>query len=132
MKEYGLSAFEKLKSRKDFEKIFTGGLKIYSSENKIRANYMLTTGPDNPGVMFAVAVGKNLGNAVWRNRAKRLIREAYRWNKHPLVEICKIKNALLKIIFSPQSLNQVKNKNIYLCDIEPPVIEIISKLKEKI
>lgn len=132
MKKYGLSALEKIKSRKDFEKIFTGGETTYSSDKKIRASYRLTTVPDNSGVMFAVAVGKKLGNAVWRNRVKRLLREAYRWNKIRLVEKCKIKNALLEIIFSPQALNQIKNRNIGLNDIEPPIKEIIFKLKEKI
>jgi len=132
LKKYGLSALEKIKSRKDFEKIFIGGKTTYSSDNKIRANYRLTTGSDKSGVMFAVAVGKKLGNAVWRNRVKRLIREAYRWNKIGLVEKCKIKNSLLEIIFSPQALNQIKNRRIGLSDIEPPIKEIIAKVKEKI
>ena len=132
MKKYGLSAFERIKSRKDFEKSFIGGETTYSSDNKIRANYRLTTVTDNSGVMFAVAVGKKLGNAVWRNRVKRLVREAYRLNKIGLVEKCKIKNALLEIIFSPQSLNQIKNKRIELGDVEPPIKEIITKLIEKI
>ena len=132
MNKYSLSALEKIKSRKDFEKIFTGGETTYSSDSIIRANYRLTTGPDNCGVMFAVAVGKKLGNAVWRNRVKRLIREAYRCNKIGLAEKCKIKNALLEIIFSPQALNQIKNKCIGLNDIETPIKEIIARLKEKI
>jgi len=132
LKKYGLSAFEKIKSRKDFEKIFTGGETTYSSDNKIRAVYRLTAGSDNPGVMFAVAVGKKLGNAVWRNRVKRLVREAYRWNKIGLVEKCKIKNTLLEIIFSPQTLNQVKNSHPGISEIEPPIIDIVTTLTEKI
>ena len=131
MKNYGLSSLEKIKSRKDFEKIFTGAETTYSSNNKIKANYKLSTARGNSGVMFAVAVGKKLGNAVWRNRIKRLIREAYRFNKPELIEKCKIKNALLEIIFSPQALNQIKNKRIGLNDIEPQIKEIIAKIKEK-
>jgi hypothetical protein len=53
-------------------------------------------------------------------------------NKIGLVEKYKTKNALLEIIFSPQSLNQIKNKRIGLSDIEPPIKEIIAKLIEKI
>lgn len=132
MKKYGLSVLEKIKSRKDFEKIFTEGEATYSSDNKIRANYKLTARPSNPGVMFAVAVGKKLGNAVWRNRVKRLIRESYRYNKLALIEKCKVKNALLEIIFSPQALNQTKNKQLGLKDIQPQIQEIIAKLKEKL
>ena len=132
MKKYGLSAFEKIKSRKDFEKTFIGGETTYSSDNRIRVNYRVSTFQNKNGAMFAVAVGKKLGNAVWRNRVKRLAREAYRLNKIGLVEKCKIKNALLEIIFSPQSLNQIKNKRIGLGDVEPPIKEIITKLIEKI
>ncbi len=84
------------------------------------------------GVKFAVAVSKKLGNAVWRNRIKRLIRESYRCNKLELIEECKKQNTLLEIIFSPQALNQVKNKHIGLMDIKPQIKEIIDSLKEKI
>ena len=92
MKKCGLSAFERIKSRKDFEKTFTWGETTYSSDNKIRATYRVSTFPNQNGVMFAVAVGKKLGNAVWRNRVKRLAREAYRLNKIGLVEKYKTKN----------------------------------------
>jgi len=132
LKKYGISAFEKIKGRKDFENIFTGGETTYSSDNKIRANYKLTTARDYSGVRFAVAVGKKLGNAVWRNRIKRLIREAYRSNKLGLLEKCKVKNALLEIIFSPQALNQINNRRIGLSEIESQIKEIITKLKEKL
>jgi ribonuclease P protein component len=132
LKKYGLSAFEKIKSRKDFESIFTGGETTYSSNNKIRANYKFSTAHDSGGAMFAVAVSKKLGNAVWRNRIKRLIREAYRFNKIGLIEKCKAKNVLLEIIFSPQALSQIKNQRIGLSEIEPPIKEIITKIKEKL
>jgi ribonuclease P protein component len=132
LKKYGLSASEKIKSRKNFEKIFTGGQTTYSSDNKIRANFRLSTGANSAGVKFAVAVSKKYGNAVWRNRVKRLIREVYRLNKHGLVEKCKINNTFLEIIFSPQTLNQSINKVIGFNDLQPPMMEVISKLKEKI
>jgi ribonuclease P protein component len=132
LKKHGLSAFEKIKSRKEFERVFTGGKTTYSSDNKVRANYRITTGSNKFMVTFAVAVGKKLGNAVWRNRVKRLVREVYRYNKLELVEICKIKNACLEVIFSPQNLNQQKNKHVWLKDIESPLKEIIAKIREEI
>lgn len=132
MKKYGLSADEKIKSRKEFERIFIEGEKIYSTNNIIRANYKLDYPQNETGAFFAVAVSKKLGNAVWRNRIKRFVREAYRLNKICLVEKCNNNNALLKIIFSPQALNQKKNKRIRYSDIESPLKEIIAKLKEKI
>jgi len=132
LKKYGLSAFEKIKSRKEFEKVFTGGKTTYSSDNKIRANYRIISSSNKIRVTFAVAVGKKLGNAVWRNRVKRLVREVYRQNKLELVEICKINNACLEVIFSPQNLNQQKNRHVWLKDIESPLKEIIAKIRDEI
>ena len=132
MKKFGLSAFEKIKSRKDFEQIFSNGDQIFSSNNKVKAKYRLTNTTETFGVKFAVAVSKKLGTAVWRNKVKRLIREAYRQNKNILVDKCRIKKSFLEIIFAPQNLNQFENKNITLSDIEPPLKEIIVKLAEKI
>jgi ribonuclease P protein component len=132
VKRYGLSALEKIKSKKDFEKIFTGGEITFSSGNIIRAHYLLNRNPTTPGSKFAVAVGKKLGSSVWRNRVRRLIRTAYRGNKLGLIEQCKSKNALLEIIFSPQELNQIKNRIIKLKEIESSVVEIIYKIKDRI
>jgi len=132
VKRYGLSALEKIKSKKDFEKLFTGGEITFSSGNIIRAHYLLNRKPTIHGSKFAVAVGKKLGTAVWRNRVKRLIRTAYRHHKLELIEQCKLKNALLEIIFSPQELNQIKNRTIKLKEIEPSVVEIIYKIKDRI
>jgi ribonuclease P protein component len=128
--KYGLSALEKIKSSKEIERIFTQGEIVYSSKNKLRAHYMLRGGSDKFGVLFAVAVGKKQGNAVWRNRVKRLIREAYRLNKFELIKKCMIKSTTLEVIFSPQDINQQKNNRIGLSDIESPLKEIIIKIRD--
>ena len=132
MKKFGLSASEKIKSRKEFEKIFTEGRVLYSTDNIIRANYKTMHSKEEAGVLFAVAVSKKLGIAVWRNRIKRLIRESYRLNKARLVEDCKSKSVILEIIFSPQALNQQKNKRVGFYEIESPIKEIIAKLAKAI
>lgn len=128
--KYGLSALEKIKSRKEIERIFIQGEIVYSSKNKLRAHYLLRKGSEKFGVLFAVAVGKKQGNAVWRNRIKRLIREAYRHNKAELLNKCMIKNTFLEVIFSPQDINQQKNNHIGLGDIESPLKEIIIKIRD--
>ena len=129
MKHYGLSAKERIKSKKDFDKIFSSGKIIYSSSKLIKAVYIVEKEDKNKGVRIAVAVGKKLGIAVWRNRIKRLIKESYRLNKEILLEICSKNNILLKIVFSPNSLNEKKNKNIMLIDLMPSVVDLMTKLR---
>ena len=129
MKRYGLSAKERIKSKKDFDKIFSSGKIIYSSSKLIKAVYIVEKEDKNKGVRIAVAVGKKLGIAVWRNRIKRLIKESYRLNKEILLEICSKNNILLKIVFSPNSLNEKKNKNIMLIDLMPSVVDLMTKLR---
>jgi ribonuclease P protein component len=129
LKRYGLSSKERIKSRKDFEKIFSSGSTIYSSSKLIKAVYIVEKEDSNKGVRIAVAVGKRLGIAVWRNRIKRLIKESYRLNKEILLEICSKKNILLKIVFSPNFLNEKNNKNIVLTDLMPSVVDLMIKLR---
>jgi ribonuclease P protein component len=95
----------------------------------MKAVYIVEKEDKNKGVRIAVAVSKKLGIAVWRNRIKRLVKESYRLNKEVLLEICSKKNILLKIVFSPNSLNEKNNKNIVLIDIMPSVVDLMIKLR---
>jgi len=129
LKRYGLSAKERVKSKKDFDKIFSSGKMLYSSSKLIKAVYIVEKEGENKGVRIAVAVSKRLGIAVWRNRIKRLIKESYRLNKEILLDICSKKNILLKIVFSPNFLNEKDNKNIMLIDLMPSVVDLMIKLR---
>ena len=128
MKKFGLSAQEKIKSRKDFEEIFAKGAILISSTKKIKAVYIIDYDSNEPGVKTTFAVSRKAGNAVWRNRIKRLLKEAFRLNKHTLIKKTEDFSFLIRIIFSPYSINMRKNKNIYLSDIMPDVIEIMSRI----
>ena len=125
MKRFGLSAEERIKSKKDFEKIFTLGRILFSSDNKIKANYIFEEG--TPGVKFAAAVSGKNGNAVWRNRFKRLLREAYRLNKQILIDFSVERKVLLRIVFSPLRLNQENNRKLCYDDIAPAVLDLMNK-----
>jgi ribonuclease P protein component len=77
-------------------------------------------------VMFSVPKRK-FKRAVKRNRLKRLMREAYRLNKHIIVEKCLEKNIQIQIAF-----NYVAADELEFSDIEPKIIQALIKIAEKL
>ena len=132
MKQFGLPAREKLKNKKDFELIFSSGRTIFSSDKSVRAAFIIETGGIFQGIKIAFAVSRRLGIAVWRNRIKRLLRESYRLNKEELYTICEEKKILIKIVLSPNLINQKNAGRIGLNNIMPGVIDVLSKIKRTI
>ena len=128
MKPYGLTAGERIKSKRDFENIFKSGNTIYSPDNKLKAIYIFQKNSKKCGVKIATAVFKKSGNAVWRNRVKRLLRVSYRLNKQFLTETCLSKNILLKVVFSLNTINQNNTRIIKLNDMHSAVADLISKI----
>lgn len=63
-----------IKSRRDFERVFSRGRRLNDALVRMR---VLARGDEAPG-RVAFAAGKRLGNAVYRNRCKRVLREAAR------------------------------------------------------
>ena len=129
MKHFSLSAKERIKSKKDFEIIFASGKTILSNNRKLKASFIIQRNDAGPEVKIAAAVSKKSGNAVWRNRVKRLIKESYRLNKQTLKDITEEKKIILKIVFSANALTAKKNKKLKLKDIMPDMIELMETLK---
>jgi ribonuclease P protein component len=128
LKKFGLSAHGKIKSRKDIEGLYSDGKTLFSSTKKIKAIYIIDQNSNEPGVKISIAVSHKSGNAVWRNRVKRLLKESYRLNKPIIIKKAEDLGSLIRIIFSPYSINMGSNKNIYLNDIMPDVIDIMSRI----
>lgn len=129
MRKFGLSKQERIKSDKDFKLIFLSGKVIYSEDRKLKTSYLIIRDAPEPGVKIATAVSKKAGNAVWRNRVKRLLRESYRLNKESLVSECLEKGLQLKLVFSPGYLNQKKYRKLKLDDVMGGVVYLINKIK---
>lgn len=88
---FKLSKWERICSRTQLEKLFTGGKSKSFSVFPLRVVYLLTDQPDGDlqhvvAVKMMVSVSKrHFKRAVKRNRVKRQVREAYRQNKEIVV-----------------------------------------------
>jgi ribonuclease P protein component len=131
-KRFSLSAKERIKSKKDFEQLFSSGQTIYSNDKKIKAIYLAEKNSHTDGVKIAAVVSKKAGKAVWRNRVKRLIKEVYRLNKENLTLICSEKKIQLKIIFAANRMNELNQRKIILDDLMPGILEVMVRIKNKL
>lgn len=132
MKTFTLSKKERIKLNNDFQRVYNSGKVYYSSQGNLKVNYYFESSVNNSGIKAAFVVSKRAGKAVWRNRVKRLMREAYRLNKISLEKICNDKNILLLMSFSPNKLNQKQNKKINFNFIIDDFIELLEAMKNKI
>ena len=129
MKRFGLSKSERIKTKNEISLLFNSGKRIYSNSRKLKAIFYFDK--EKAGTIKIVpAVYKRAGNAVWRNRMKRLIRESYRLNKEILTSV--IDNRTLLLMISPNSINKKKYPRLFLKDIENDVIEILNTIRSYI
>ncbi len=87
---------EKLKSRKQIDLLFTKGKSV--NQFPVKLIYMEVTGEtDFPVKAGVIAPSRLFKKAVQRNRVKRLLREAYRTEKAPLIEYAVSQNRKLAL-----------------------------------
>lgn len=81
MKRFGLSKSQRLRKSREFER-------VYRLKQRAGDEHLLLFGAKNDSgrTRFGVSVSKKHGNAVRRNRLKRLLREAFRLEQHELPE----------------------------------------------
>lgn len=132
MKCYSLSRKERIKSKKLFDLIYERNDVIISSDQKVKAVYIVGEQTEIVPVLISEAVSKKAGNAVWRNRVKRLLRESYRLNKNILVDVCMQKNISIAVVFAPYFLNQKKKPIVRLADLLPGVIDAMIKIRSSL
>lgn len=132
MKRFGLSANERIKSRNDFELVYTTGEVLFSSSNRLKAAILIRNENEEAVLKTAFVVSRKSGNAVWRNRVKRLLRESFRLNKESLKAEVDSKRKILLVVLSPNTINQKKNKKIILKDIMNDVIDLLNQIRAKL
>ncbi|MFA6807587.1 MAG: ribonuclease P protein component [Eubacteriales bacterium] len=106
----------RMKKNSEFKKVFSSG-KSFASKYVI---VYISRGKTK----FGFIASKKIGNAVKRNRAKRLMREALRLNYG------KIKDGYQIIIIARANIN-----GVCLCDVENSILYVMKKacilIKEK-
>lgn len=79
MKPQGLPPAHRVRNRRDFERAYEEGEKVLMPE------FALFARPNGlPHSRLGVTTTRRLGNAVRRNRARRLVREAFRTHRELL------------------------------------------------
>ena len=126
-KRFGLSKMERIKKKNEFSRVYNSGKIIYSNSRKLKAIFYLGKS-ESRSIKVAFAISKKAGNAVWRNRLRRLLREVYRLNKD-ILSNC---NFSLLIVFSPITLNKKANPKLFLRDVETDMINLLEKLRDTI
>lgn len=107
LKQHTLSGLERLKSRKQIDRLFSDGK--YFNLPPVRVIYSIDPMNENNALQLGVGVsGKFFRKAVDRNRVKRLIRESWRLQKIELANLAAQKNLSLKvfIIYTGRELPQ--------------------------
>jgi len=105
-------AFEHVRLKREFDRVFQEGRAFELREISVRAL------PNGLGhARLGLCVGKRHGNAVRRNRIKRLLRGAYRLNRHGLTVPC-------DLVIVPRTTW----RNLTLAEIEPVFREALSRI----
>ena len=97
VKRFGLSKAERLKSRKQIDRLFAGGKGF--SVFPIRVTYLFSKGEESEVKMGVTVSKRNFKKANDRNRIKRLLREAYRLQKEELQTLVKAQQKSAAVFF---------------------------------
>ncbi|MCK0158089.1 ribonuclease P protein component [Cellulophaga sp. F20128] len=113
---------EKLKSKKLIEQLFTEGKTV--TNFPIKLIYLPCTLENTPLKVGVTVAKRNFKSAVDRNRIKRLLREAYRSNKHIVYNNIEGDYALLFLYIGKQMPESET--------IEKSTIAVLTKLQKKL
>ena len=118
---------ERLNSHTIIEKLFAGGNKSIPAF-PVRIVYMPVEDENAPTVSILISVPKKrFKRAVKRNQVKRQIREAYRKNKHTLINALEAKGMKMVMAFI-----WLDNKIYTTAEVEERVVRLLNLTTEKL
>lgn len=112
-----------LRGKDSFDTLFQDGIRIAAGHIDLR---YLTEEADRFSVKVAFIAGRKLGNAVTRNRCKRLLREAYRLQQHILDPISTTRSQQIEMAII------VKNASITLQIAMEEVHKLLKALNKRL
>ncbi|CUU02588.1 ribonuclease P protein component [Candidatus Thermokryptus mobilis] len=123
-KRFGLSKKEIIKKSAEITQIIKNSNSVAGNLIKIYFRF----GPARDVVSrVAFAVSRKVKKAVLRNRAKRLLREVYRLNKHRLIDLLSLRNMAIDMVLifigEAEMLKRLK-----YADFESDFLPLIEKI----
>lgn len=123
-KDFSLPRAKILRGRKNFQRLFESDAKtIRNSYINIRFRIYPEAEPE---YLMGFIVKKKLGNAVKRNRVKRLMKEAYRLNQHSISETVLSNNLCLHGAFLANTIEMTFEQ------AEQNIKKLLSEVREHI
>ena len=133
MKKHSLPRDERITGKKSFSFVFDNGIPVSLPNGFLKLLFIFRGANDSLSpVRVGIAVSKRAGNAVWRNRVRRVVRESYRTNKPELLDHCNSKCVGINVVFIPYGFQKKFHPDVCLKDIEPLMRILLQKLIEKI
>jgi ribonuclease P protein component len=126
-KDFSLPRAKILRGRKNFQRLFESEAKTIRNTY---INFRFRLYPDSKAdCQMGFIVKKKLGNAVKRNRVKRLMKEAYRLNQHAISELVLSNNLCLHGAFLANTIEMTfdqaeQNIKKLLSDVRDHILSI--------
>lgn len=112
-----------LRGKDSFDTLFKNGIRIAAGHIDLR---YLTRQDSTPSIQVAFVVGRKTGNAVVRNRCKRLLREAYRLQQHILDPISSNRSISINMAFIVKSADLTYAKA--MADVQKLLTSLLNRM----